>query len=94
MQARNVRNFANVPIMQSFPKTSVMGETLVLKKYQQLPTTEQVMVVDFIEFLLKKSKKRVVSPKKKKRVLGTLKGQIWMSADFNEPLDDLKEYMQ
>jgi hypothetical protein len=24
---------------------------------------------------------------------GTWKGKIWMAPDFNEPLDDLKEYM-
>jgi hypothetical protein len=27
------------------------------------------------------------------RGYGSLKGQIWMSDDFNEPLDDFKEYM-
>ena len=70
-----------------------MGETLILKKYQQLPATHQVLVVDFIEFLLKKNKKQPVTPKRKKRELGTLKGQIQMSADFNKPLDDLKDYM-
>ncbi|QRR03284.1 DUF2281 domain-containing protein [Dyadobacter sandarakinus] len=31
--------------------------------------------------------------KSKKRVLGTMKGTIQMSDDFNEPLDDLKDYM-
>ena len=30
---------------------------------------------------------------KPKRVIGGLKGKIWLSDDFNEPLDDLKEYM-
>lgn len=29
----------------------------------------------------------------KPRVGGTMKGEIWMSEDFNEPLDDLKKYM-
>lgn len=71
-----------------------MGETLILKKYHQLPATKQALVVDFIEFLLDKSEKAVVAPKPKKRTLGTLKGLIHMSADFNEPLADLKEYMR
>ncbi len=30
---------------------------------------------------------------KKIRKAGGLKGQIWLSDDFNEPLDDLKDYM-
>jgi hypothetical protein len=30
---------------------------------------------------------------KKKRKLGTMKGQFKMSDDFNEPLDELKDYM-
>jgi len=71
-----------------------MGEQLILKKYHQLPITEQVMVVDFIEFLLSKRKKSKVEPKQKKRALGTLKGKIQMSSDFNEPLNDLNDYMQ
>jgi hypothetical protein len=29
----------------------------------------------------------------KKRPFGTLQGSIKLSADFNEPLDNLKEYM-
>jgi uncharacterized protein DUF2281 len=28
-----------------------------------------------------------------KRKLGLLKGKIWMSDDFDEPLDDFAEYM-
>jgi hypothetical protein len=29
----------------------------------------------------------------KKRIPGLLKGKIWMSPDFNEPIGDFKEYM-
>ncbi|MBK9016713.1 MAG: DUF2281 domain-containing protein [Saprospiraceae bacterium] len=33
-------------------------------------------------------------PKPKKRGgYGSLKGKIWMSPDFDAPLDDMKEYM-
>lgn len=31
---------------------------------------------------------------KKVRKAGGLAGQVWMADDFNEPLDDLREYMQ
>lgn len=30
---------------------------------------------------------------KKRRQSGSAKGQIWMSPDFDEPLEDFKEYM-
>ena len=30
---------------------------------------------------------------KKERVPGCLKGQIWMAEDFDEPLEDFKDYM-
>jgi mRNA-degrading endonuclease RelE of RelBE toxin-antitoxin system len=71
-----------------------MGEVLFLKKYQELPTTDQRLVSDFIEFLLQKRKVQKPSTPQKKRILGRLSGQIWMSPDFDEPLDDLKEYTQ
>ncbi len=29
----------------------------------------------------------------KSRKAGGLSGKVWMSEDFNEPLDDLKDYM-
>lgn len=28
------------------------------------------------------------------RKAGSLKGKIWMSPDFDEPLDEFKEYME
>jgi len=31
--------------------------------------------------------------KRKRRRAGTAKGTFWMAPDFNEPLDDFKEYM-
>ena len=30
---------------------------------------------------------------KKDRVPGCVKGQVWMAEDFDEPLEDFKEYM-
>jgi hypothetical protein len=30
---------------------------------------------------------------KKERQPGSLKGKVWMADDFNEPLDDFKDYM-
>jgi Protein of unknown function (DUF2281) len=34
----------------------------------------------------------IIAPKKK-RQSGILSGKVWISDDFNAPLDDLKDYM-
>ena len=59
-------------------------------KLETLPKDLKQEVLDFIDFLLEKSAKR-----KKKAIpqFGSAKGKIKMSADFDEPLDDLKDYM-
>jgi hypothetical protein len=46
---------------------------------------------DFIDFLLSKSNKR---NNKKQPKFGSGKGKIYVSSDFDEPLDDFKEYMR
>lgn len=33
------------------------------------------------------------APRKKRGLIGSAKGQIWMSDDFDEPLEDFEEYM-
>ena len=33
------------------------------------------------------------APGRRPSLSGAMKGQIWMSDDFDEPLDDFKEYM-
>ena len=35
-----------------------------------------------------------IPPNSKRRHAGTAEGQFWMSPDFNEPLDEFKEYME
>ncbi len=35
-----------------------------------------------------------ISPLKQPRKPGSAAGQIWMAPDFDEPLDDFKEYME
>ncbi len=59
-------------------------------KLETLPKNLKQEVSDFIDFLKEKSSK------KKKKVIpqfGSAKGKIKMSPDFDEPLDDLKDYM-
>lgn len=50
------------------------------------PTTKKAkVVVTFLE--------EVQPPLVKKRRLGSLKGKVGTPDDFNEPIDDLKDYM-
>lgn len=59
-------------------------------KLSQLPKNLQEEVMDFIDFLTNK-KNRDKTPKKPK--FGSAKGMFEMSPDFDDPLDDFKEYM-
>ena len=62
----------------------------LLDKLNYLSEDLKSEVNDFIDFLLSKKKKQI---KINKPQFGCLKGQIYMSPDFDEPLDDFKEYM-
>lgn len=64
-----------------------------LQLYTQMPTllTElKKEVSDFVEFLKQKRKAR---RKIRERKPGAAKGLIKTSPDFDEPLEDFKEYM-
>lgn len=67
-----------------------MDNTLLYTKVNSLPENLKMEVFDFVDFLLQKNIK-----KKKKHSLkfGCLKGTFKMSEDFDEPLEDFKEYM-
>ncbi len=67
----------------------------ILDKLEQLPESLQTEVVHYIEFLLEKHVKTSSQQKtpKKKRQAGLLKGKIWMSDDFDAPLEEFKDYM-
>ena len=55
-----------------------------------LPVSLKKEVMDFVEFLKTKKRSRT---KIKERKFGCLKGLFKMHDDFDEPLDDFKEYM-
>jgi len=64
-----------------------------------LPEEVRTKVIAFIDSLMeqwgRKQKKdpRSKEPVKKRRIAGLMKGQIHISDDFDEPLDEFKEYM-
>lgn len=58
-----------------------------------LPKALRDQVMDFIAFLVEKNKSPKDKPTPKKRQFGAGKGKVKMSADFDEPLEDFKDYM-
>jgi len=78
-----------------------MNNQLIFKKYNMLPGNLQKEVSDFIDILVEKYHKQVQvnvpgkekKSKKRKSNLGSAKGLIFMSEDFDEPLEDFKDYM-
>jgi len=71
-----------------------MSSLTIQTKLETLPPNLKSEVNDFIDFLIEKSAKQ--KQKQKQKVtpkFGSAKGKIKMSADFDGPLDDFKEYM-
>lgn len=68
----------------------MIQDNKLLSEFHDLPEEEQNQVVDFIAFLKSKvqSKKEI-----KQRPFGVLDGKVWMSEDFDEPLEEFSEYM-
>ena len=67
-----------------------MEALYLYSKNNYLPTDLKSEVNDFVDFLLIKRKTQL---KKKSPKFGWAKGQIYFAPDFDEPLDDFKDYM-
>ena len=67
-----------------------MESTKLHTKISTLPPNLKSEVNNFVDFLLNKRRKEI---KKKKPKFGCAQGNIYMSPDFDEPLDDFKDYM-
>lgn len=59
-------------------------------KINSLPSDMKKELEAFVDQLMKRLKKE---PQKKKRPLGLLKGKIHIPDDFDDPLEDFKDYM-
>ena len=68
-----------------------MNDIELFTKLVGLPKDLKKEAKDFVEFLKTKSSDKD-TPKKRKA--GLAKGLIEMSDDFDEPIDDFKEYQQ
>ncbi|MCY7329078.1 MAG: DUF2281 domain-containing protein, partial [Saprospiraceae bacterium] len=69
-------------------------DAALLENLEHLPPSQQQVLLDFAEYLVRK----YASPKqskKKQRQAGTFKGfLVYMVDDFNAPLNDFKEYVE
>jgi hypothetical protein len=65
-----------------------MLENTIHQQLAQLPPALQQEVLDFVEFLWQK-----YEPKRKRPKFGSAQGKYRLASDFDEPLDDLKDYM-
>ncbi|MDR6560731.1 MULTISPECIES: DUF2281 domain-containing protein [unclassified Arcicella] len=66
-----------------------MSDLALFSKLSSLPEHLKIEVIDYIEFLEKKYQSSKLHPK-----AGCMKGTFKMQDDFDEPLDDFKEYME
>jgi hypothetical protein len=72
-------------------------EQIILQQTASLPEELKKAILLYVDFVVQqyqKSKTSKETPTTKKRGgLGLYQGMIVMSADFDAPLEDLKEYM-
>lgn len=67
-----------------------MDNLLLYSKLALLPDNLKAEAGNFIDFLATKAKQKT---KKNKPVFGSGKGMFIMKPDFDQPLEDFKEYM-
>ena len=68
-----------------------MTTALIEQKLASIPQEyldEVAVFLDFLSYRIQKSEEQSI-----KRVPGIMKGEVYMSDDFDAPLDDFKEYM-
>jgi hypothetical protein len=69
-------------------RVETMIQPVILEKLAELPESLHTEVLHYIEFLIEKQAKNSTQEKPTKRGgLGIWKDKIWMSDDFDEPLD-------
>jgi hypothetical protein len=70
-----------------------MNNETIVSKLNTLPEEFKRQVLDFIEFLSDKHEKNIQKQKRKSPVFGSCKGLFVIPDDFDEPLEDFKDYM-
>lgn len=70
-----------------------MSDLNLYIKLSMLPNSLKAELSEYMDYLISKKLKKKDSIEKKPQA-GFLKGTFLMSPDFDEPLDDFKEYME
>lgn len=71
-----------------------MTDPYILSEIKQLPETLQQEVLRFVSFLKQEHQSEVKQENtSKERTFGRSKGKYILSEDFDEPLEDFKDYM-
>ncbi len=76
-----------------YVKYKVMENVTIYTKFNALPDNLKRQAIDYIDFLCEKKRKNKKDNKPKKSKFGSCKGMFEMSPDFDEPLEDFKDYM-
>ena len=74
---------------QRYPLTMSVAEQIYVKA-QVLPEPAQQTVLDLVEKLVQQT----APPTESKAKFGSAKGLIHIAPDFDEPLEDCKDYME
>lgn len=80
---------------------TLMTETDLLKTYNKLPEEYKQKITDYLQFIIfeynknnENSEHTLLTNTSKKRKLGIWeRGTFYMSPDFNEPIEDLADYI-
>jgi len=70
-----------------------MIENNILLEVNQLPESLKAEVLRFILFIKKEHEEKKNKESKKERLFGISKARYKLAADFDEPLEDFKDYM-
>lgn len=68
-----------------------MDEKILLEKIKVLPDNLKAELIDFLNFLTSRNKE---SKQNGKPVFGSAKGMFVIHDDFDEPLEDFKDYRE
>jgi hypothetical protein len=72
-------------------KITIVIEQLIIKQLHLMPENLKQEVLDFVGYLLTKHQNFYQTPKVPK--FGSAKGKYVLHPNFDEPLDDFKDYM-
>lgn len=71
---------------------TMLTEEQIYTQFNQLSEEAKQEIVNYLQFLIHQQTPKS-PPKLRKRVFGSASGKYQLTADFDAPLEDFKEYM-